>query len=811
MRIRLLALTLLMACGPGDRQERPSRPGDDPTPDSDDPLEQPDPGPGADTDVDTDEAPTEVPGDTGMVECVDPADYLQTTLWPQLVGTTCIACHSNEGLAKTSNLVLQRTAVPGAMDHNLDVLTQMALKEQDGESWLLLKPQNLVPHGGGAILSSGDAGVQLLQSFITAVANSTACEDESPGVDPGENPGVDPGEDPSEDTGAVDTGMEEPEGLGLTLMSPVSTLRKATLVLAGRLPTAQEEAQVRAGGESALVYTLWQVMGDDDFADRMVVLLNDVFLTDRWFVRNEGIGILDINRYPSVLWWQDVETDDLSRYFVLTNEAITREPLMLARHILREDRPWTEILTADYMMANTWLELAYGVYEGDIPLPDDPAANEWHEMDLEDYPHAGVLTTVSFLNRYPTTSTNRNRHRSWFFYKTFLDTDIMTFANRPVDTTGTQVANPTLNDPNCTVCHTTMDPVAGLFQNWNLEGAYRPPADGWYDDMLAPGFGGVDIPDTELEEALPWLGAQAVLDPRFDVASVKMVLKLLTGVEPLTADTAGDDPVLLAALLEQDAWISDVATEFRSRGHDLKWVVEQVVVSHWFRAIEDDGAAESLKQRTGAARFLSPEELHDKIEATVGMPWIRPADGASYLKKVYNLMYGGIDSHLITERLREPSSVMESVATLMANDMACKVVPRDFMLPTTQRTLFPHVEMDQAPIKADGTADTVAEVDIRRNLQWLFLRLLGEDLTTTDPEIDAAYDLLSDAWVQGRDDIDDGTVTSNLPWDCQVREDVWTGATLPSDQMVKADDDHAMRAWMTVVIYLLTDYRFLHE
>ena len=72
-----------------------------------------------------------------------------------------------------------------------------------------------------------------------------------------------------------------------------------------------------------------------------------------------------------------------------------------------------------------------------------------------------------FLNRFPTSDTNINRHRSRMAYWFFLDIDINQFGSRPVDASADFGDNPTMTNPNCTVCHTTMDPVAGLFMNWN--------------------------------------------------------------------------------------------------------------------------------------------------------------------------------------------------------------------------------------------------------------------------------------------------------------------------------------------------------
>ena len=84
---------------------------------------------------------------------------------------------------------------------------------------------------------------------------------------------------------------------------------------------------------------------------------------------------------------------------------------------------------------------------------------------VKNYPHAGILTDLGFLNRYPTTATNRNRARArWVFYH-FLDIDIEKSSQRPTDEAALKDQNnPTMNNPNCTVCHAILDPVAGAFQ-----------------------------------------------------------------------------------------------------------------------------------------------------------------------------------------------------------------------------------------------------------------------------------------------------------------------------------------------------------
>ena len=179
-----------------------------------------------------------------------------------------------------------------------------------------------------------------------------------------------------------------------------------------------------------------------------------------------------------------------------------RAPLELIAHVVENDRPYTEILTADYIMANPWAAAAYGASE-DFDHPQalanefeptrfvtyyrkgdgyeseyDPVLGATQVFDpgplITDYPHAGILNTMAFLKRYPTTATNRNRARSRWTYYHFLGLDIEKSASRTTDPVAlADTNNPTLRNPACTVCHRILDPVAGAFQNYGDEGEYK--------------------------------------------------------------------------------------------------------------------------------------------------------------------------------------------------------------------------------------------------------------------------------------------------------------------------------------------------
>ena len=168
----------------------------------------------------------------------------------------------------------------------------------------------------------------------------------------------------------------------------------------------------------------------------------------------------------------------------------------------RTTGPIRRFLTADYIMANPFAAKAYGA----TTSFDDP--EDWREFKptriakyylrgegykeefdscgseqtriidpgplKTDYPHAGVLNTSSFLFRYPSTATNRNRARARWTYYHFLGVDIEKSASRTTDPVAlADTNNPTTHNPACTVCHRVLDPVAGAFQDYGDAGDYK--------------------------------------------------------------------------------------------------------------------------------------------------------------------------------------------------------------------------------------------------------------------------------------------------------------------------------------------------
>ena len=293
---------------------------------------------------------------------------------------------------------------------------------------------------------------------------------------------------------------------GVKMESARSTLRRTAIVFAGRIPTDEEYESIRSGGLASLRTAIRGLMEGPEFHEFLIRASNDRLLTDR-----------EIKNFPQRSVIDAAVTDDfvdLANRFheMVTNGEDTldwennvqygfgRAPLELIAYVARNELPYTEILTADYIMANSPAAEAYGAATA-FDNPDDvhefkPSriisyyrddASKVSEYSLStgthvsdpgnlktDYPHAGILNTTVFLKRYPTTATNRNRARARWTYYHFLGLDIEKSASRTTDPVAlADTDNPTLRNPACTVCHSVLDPAAGTFQNYGDEGLYR--------------------------------------------------------------------------------------------------------------------------------------------------------------------------------------------------------------------------------------------------------------------------------------------------------------------------------------------------
>ena len=490
--------------------------------------------------------------------------------------------------------------------------------------------------------------------------------------------------------------------------------------------------------------------------------------------------------------------------------------MRLIDYIVRHDRPFSEIITADYIMVSPYTARGYGVFDEvnerfkdlDDPLEYLPVKlealvgrrrSEDQESPTGFYPHAGLLSTFQYLSRYPTTETNRNRLRSRMYYQHFLGVDVLELAAHVSDAAAatSQFENPTMQASECVVCHKTLDPVAGLFQDyWRVDAnfsIYGRRKDGWFTDMFAAGFEGEDLPAEERWRALQWLGERTVDDPRFAVAMVEHAYYMLTGRRPLLLPKDLEDPLYdakLRAYRQQRREVESIARRFAESEFNFKQLLKDWVLSDFYRV---DGLTNSAgsPQRIaelddlGVVRMLSPEQLERKIAAVFGSPWGRLADQMA-------MLYGGIDSKEVTDRAIDPSGAMGAIQRTLANDVACRNVALDFSRTPDRRILFPGIEPDTLP----GVSPRSDE-QIQRAIVFLHQRVLGRFDEIDSPEVARTFELFSgivaDAHNQGR-------VEPQEIWSCRQ------GLEQPVP-----DPHYTLRAWRAVVTYLLRQHEFLYE
>jgi len=739
--------------------------------------------------------------------CTRPLDdYFAKEVWPKVGSALCLQCHKPGGDAEDSKFVLrdprklQAHAQDEAMRHNRELFAKFAKAKTKDQSRLLAKATGGLDHGGEDVVKPNSKGYQILAEFVRRMHTPAKL---SPPV--------------------IDDKNLPPFFQGVAMLEPDRLLRRASLSLAGRLPNDAEKKAIAGQGISAMPTLLDAIMKEDAFYDRLREGFNDIFLTIG-IDGNADATVLTYEHFEKTRLWTDKfdlskvpEKDRQKARYKLTDDyraSLLGEPMKLIEHIVRNDRPFTEIVTGDYIMVTPYTSRGYGIYEqikGKFKNPDDPfeyvpvkikalkgrSKSTDQESATGDYPHAGLLSTFQYLRRYPTTETNRNRLRSRMFYLHFLCIDALELAARVSDaaTVSAKYPIPTMQASECVVCHKTLDPVAGCFQDfYDFEGVYGRRKDGWYKDMFAAGFEGESLPREDRWRALQWLGERTAKDPRFVVAMVEHVYYLLTGRKALLPPKDLEDALNVArhrAYKEQRKHIETIADHFATSGYNLKSVVKDWIASDFYRADGLVAAAESAARRAeledvGILRVLSPEQLERKVGAIFGKAWGRLNDNQM------KILYGGIDSREVTARAVDPSGAMGAIQRTLANDIACRHTLRDFMLKPSERRLFPDIEPNVLP-----GASSDADAQIRRAIVTLHERILGRKDAVDSAEVSRSYDLFAGL-------IADAKSQKGL----DKREAYPCRADLHD---APDDPNYTIRAWRGVVTYLLRRPEFLYE
>jgi hypothetical protein len=746
--------------------------------------------------------------------CATPVDaFFRDEVWGHVGVHICLTCHKKGGDAEESKFVLDdpRRATgevqEAAMRHNRDAFARMARRREKDQSRILLKVVGELKHGGKDVVKPGSPEYRILATFVRRVNSPAAAELAQ--IDPKAPPFFD----------------------GIVMLDDRRLLRRLTLSLAARLPTVAEFAAITgepggvSPGRKALAAILDAVMKEEAFYTRLREGFNDIFLT-LGVDGNPDQTVLSYEHFEKTRGWyskydlssiKDEKERRQAGYKLADNyrKALLEEPMQLVDYIVRHDRPFSEVITADYIMVSPYTARGYGIYDevkDQFDDPDDPfefipirlkalkgrGKQENQDSETGFYPHAGLLSTFQYLSRYPTTETNRNRLRARMYYQHFLGVDVLELAARVSDAAAAQAKFevPPMEAAECVVCHRTLDPVAGLFQDyWRFDtnfAIYGKRKGGWFTDMFGPGFEGEDLPKDQRWRSLQWLGERTVKDPRFATAMTEHVYYILTGRRVLLPPKDVDDPLFPAkrrAFAEQRKEVERIAAKLVESKFNLKTAFKEWAVSPFYRA---DGLATAVtdpKRRAelddvGLVRMLAPEPLERKVAAVFGEKWNR-------LQGEMAMLYGGIDSKEMTDRATDPSGAMGAIQRILSNDVACKSVARDFARPAKERKLFPHIEPNVNPeTSADG------DKKIRQAIAYLHERILGRNDSADSAEVERTFKLFAAIVADSKN---------------QKGLDKRENYSCRQGGAVQDDPNYTIRAWRGVVTYLLRREEFLYE
>jgi len=727
--------------------------------------------------------------------CAAAPALFTTKVWPSMSGN-CTACHVTGGLAGGSAL---KFAAGGSELQNYNILRDYSNASSDT---LLMKVVGGLMHGGGTPF--GNTNDQRYKDLATLVTEMKAPCTAAP-----INPPV---------AGQFWNGVEfadNPKVLG-----------NAAVLFAGRNPTAAETAAVIAGGVPVLRSTIRGYMTGPTF-DRFLEETGDTHFLPAGVVafgNNRGYNATD---YPTAALLINGDATVPGADRTAFEQATRREPNELMKFIVKGDRPWTDMVAGNYTVVNGVVaRYLNATVTGTFVNPADnteflPATIPSQRLGgMRE--HAGVLSTHAWLDRFPTTDTNRNRHRVYIMAKQFLGTNVAALAMRPIDDGG-NFKIPTMENPACAACHDTIDPMTAGWQNWapnnrflpNLVGgknialpgtyrsnnypkdannlAYYRAGDNWFRDMKAPGYGATPMPGdvTGNNTALQWLGMQVAGDSRFAKGAVDFWYRALFNREALARPIDTTSPQYanqLSAYNAQFEEFTQIADRFKTnRGNgafNVKDLLADLMMSNWARAERANGlnAGRMIELAdVGSFAMLNPAALNRTLLGLVGSGY----NGFNNQFAGAALNYGNFDGGLNrTERSKELTMMQTITIDRLVAERSCAIVQADFAKASATRLLFAGIALTDTPANATGQAA------IQQNIKYLHKALWNEDVPVGDAEVQRTYKLFMDVW-------NDRATAPVRPTTCAYNN--------------TNDPNYVGRSWAAVIAYMVGDQKFLFQ
>lgn len=396
-----------------------------------------------------------------------------------------------------------------------------------------------------------------------------------------------------------------------------AVLVRASLDMRGARPTPEEVLAVERSPE-ALEGMLDAFLADPRLSERMRAVFAPVFRTrqDEFFYDAESFGL------------DPAQNADLAR-------AVGEEVPNLAAFVAASDRPFHEILTADYTVVDPVLLEAWPL-EPVSPQPEGLPPGTVMARYTDGRPAAGVLATNAFYWRFTSTYENANRGRTNAIARALLCED---YVVRPIDfprdvsLTDTEAIQEAISSNQvCQACHSTIDPIASHLwgfmklddQNPDTWAYYQPQNERLWEvtTKAAPAYFGRPTTGTLRDLAL-----HIAADERFAGCMVRHVYEGFLG---------------RAAEIQDDGQLAAHREVFLSSGLSMKALVRSVAGDPAYRmqsVRSDFGGTPAAVEK----KVLSPDLLASSMSDLSGYRMTFDGREATSVDRALRALAGGSD------------------------------------------------------------------------------------------------------------------------------------------------------------------------
>ncbi len=395
-------------------------------------------------------------------------------------------------------------------------------------------------------------------------------------------------------------------------------------------------------------------------------------------------------------------------------DALAEEPLALLGRIIEEDLPYTEMVLADYTMANPIVAAMWG-----IEIPEGTTG--WAQGTyLDGRPHAGILSMQTFWERYPSMGGNANRHRANAVSRVLLCDDYLT---RPIVLNRAAVDQLTVDPEDaistsetCQSCHSTLDPLSAHFFGFFhpdptgdlSDTVYRPENEQGWRDYAGKEPAWYGTPTGGLRE----LAENIADDARFRDCAVETFFEGLTQRDLSDQDWS-----------EQQYY----TTRFEAQGMRIKPLIRDIVTTEIYKAESVNDA--ELDERLTTLKVVSPAQLASVIEGITGYRWsFSGRDGLTTHDMGLPVLAGGVDGDGVTVPSYEPGVGLVFIHERLAQAAAASVAAADLDPERTgEARLLKYVTIQDTPESAPDAFDA--------QIRYLYLAATGRALAddATEP------------------------------------------------------------------------------